>query len=67
MQTRAQITRVIRRILDAGLCVDRHTNEVNNTELAELAAGMLDSHAWLDDETHEIWELAVDLPQQWGY
>jgi len=42
-------------------CVDRSCNEVNYTLLAENTAHALDRDEWLDDETHWIWELAVDV------
>jgi hypothetical protein len=48
--------------------VDRSTNEVNATELAEAAAdefGQKDVGGWLDDETHWVWDLAADAAGQW--
>ena len=35
--------------------------EVNCTKLAEEAALVFDRLDWLDDETHWVWELAVDV------
>ena len=36
-------------------------NEVNCTGLAETAAHEADCDHWLDDETHWIWDLAVEV------
>ena len=38
---------------------DRQTGEVNNTALAEAAADALDHDEWLDDETHQVWDIAI--------
>jgi hypothetical protein len=35
--------------------------EVQCTQLAEYVAHDLNHSEWLDDETHWIWDLAVDL------
>ena len=35
--------------------------EVNCTRLAENAAWEFDHDEWLDDETHWVWDLAVDI------
>ncbi len=44
--------------------VDRKTGEVNTTQLAEDAASEFDeSDTWLDDETHWVWDLAVDVAE----
>lgn len=40
---------------------DRRTGEVNTTQLAENAAHEFDHDEWLDDETHWVWDLAVDV------
>ncbi len=39
---------------------DPVTGEVNFTELAENTAHALDHDEWLDEETHWIWDLAVE-------
>jgi hypothetical protein len=41
--------------------VDLDTAEVSPTELAEAVAAELDKWEWLDDETHPLWELAVEV------
>lgn len=38
---------------------DSRTGEINFTGLAESAAINLDHPEWLDDDTHEIWDLAI--------
>jgi len=43
---------------DCGLW-DEH-GDVNCTKLAEEAALHFDCLAWLDDDTHFVWDLAVD-------
>lgn len=35
--------------------------DVNCTRLAEEAALVFDHLEWLDDETHWVWDLAVDI------
>ncbi len=44
-----------------GDCVDHSCNEVNATQLAENTAHELDHDDWLDDSTHWIWDLSVDV------
>jgi hypothetical protein len=43
--------------------VDRRTGEVNTTQLAENAAHEFDHDEWLDEETHWVWDLAVDVAE----
>jgi hypothetical protein len=45
--------------------VDRRTGEVNLTSLAEACAHHFDAHHWLDDDTHEVWDLAIDVAEYW--
>lgn len=40
--------------------------EVNATQLAEAAAHEFDEAAWLDDETHWIWEEAAEIIYNFG-
>ena len=35
--------------------------ELNATGLAEAAAWAFDHDEWLDDETHEVWEIAAAM------
>lgn len=46
--------------------VDPRTGEVNCTGLAVDAAIGMDHPEWLDDDTHMVWELAVDMAGLWG-
>ena len=39
------------------------TGEVNSTLLAESAAEHFNHHEWLDDETHFVWEAAVEAAE----
>lgn len=43
---------------------DCRTGEVNATRLAELTAQALDIDAALDDETHPIWDVALDVAER---
>jgi len=40
-------------------------DEANPTGLAELIAHELDHDEWLDDETHWVWEVAMDVATKW--
>lgn len=43
---------------------DRKTGEINTTQLAEAAAGEFDKNGlgdWLDDETHWVWDVALEV------
>jgi hypothetical protein len=44
---------------------DPQTGEINSTHLAEACAHHFDADHWLDDETHEVWELAIDVANEW--
>ena len=40
--------------------------EVNSTLLAEDAAAQFDpSNTWLDDETHVIWDVALEVAEEY--
>ena len=41
-------------------------DEVNATTLAEIAAQELGHDEWLDDETHWIWDVAMDVAIKWN-
>lgn len=46
--------------------VDPKTGEVNTTELAESAAQQFDKNdlgGWLDDETHWVWDISVEVAE----
>lgn len=67
MTTRQQITRTMNTLIAQGVAYDRDcpdTNFVNLTELAEAAAHELDHDEWLDDETHEVWDLAIEVAEK---
>jgi hypothetical protein len=36
------------------------------TELAELAAHDLAHDEWLNDETHRVWDLAIEVSDNWA-
>lgn len=65
-QTRA-IKSCMRNALLSGECIDQSTGLANLTELAELAAHELDHDEWLDDELHEVWELAIEVADAMGF
>jgi hypothetical protein len=43
---------------------DRKTDEINCTGLAESCAFDLGHAEWLDDETHEVWDVAVTVAHE---
>jgi hypothetical protein len=43
--------------------IDRRTGEVCLTTLAEETAHDLGHSEWLDDETHPIWDLAIEVSE----
>lgn len=43
------------------LALPFNDSERNATHLAENAAQEFDADAWLDDETHWVWEFALDF------
>lgn len=65
--TTADIKRAMQELLDSGECIDRTTGLANLTELAEAAAHELDHDEWLDDETHEVWDLAIEVADAMGF
>ena len=50
----------------APTCVCLATGDVNTTSLAELAADKFNLDSALDDETHYIWELALEAERVYG-
>lgn len=44
--------------------VDSETCEINATQLAEDTAWALGHAEWLDDETHVVWDIAVEVSQR---
>jgi len=44
---------------------DMYTGEINATEMAEMTAYDLGHSEWLDDETHVVWDAALDVA--WAY
>jgi hypothetical protein len=59
MQGKAQIKAYMRTVV--GDYVDRDTNEVNTTGLAEAAAHEAGHSEWLDDDQHIVWDCAVEV------
>lgn len=45
---------------------ERETGEVIATPLAEDAAWTFGHNEWLDDETHWVWDLAVEVAEEFG-
>lgn len=39
-------------------------NEINCTKLAEDTAHALDHDEWLDDDTHDVWDCAVEISEE---
>lgn len=59
--SRANFAVIVRKARElAGEHVDHETGEVNTTALAEAVAYELEFDDWLDDETHPVWDIAVD-------
>ena len=48
-----------RQVLDGGFR-ETLTGEPEYTQLAEAAADEFDRHDWLDDETHPVWDWAIE-------
>ncbi len=63
MTTRTQIKSAMILSLNRGDCLDG--GEINHTMLAETAALDCDHPEWLDDETHVVWDLAIDVADGW--
>jgi hypothetical protein len=53
------VRRAMRLAIQLGQCIDRSTNEVNMTQLAENVAHDFGHDEWLDDENHFIWDEAA--------
>jgi hypothetical protein len=41
-------------------------DEANATQIAENVAHEMDHDEWLDDETHWIWDVAMDAATRWN-
>lgn len=50
-----------------GEFVDPRTGEVNLTRLAEECAFVLNHPDWLDDETHPVWDWAIEAAEEGGF
>ena len=50
----------MRRQVAGGGFREELTDEPQYTQLAEAAAEHFDRHPWLDDETHPIWDWAIE-------
>ena len=50
-----------------GVYVDASTDIGNTTLLAEECAAALCSFQWLDDETHAVWEIAIECMEAHGW
>jgi hypothetical protein len=46
--------------------IDPMTGESSATYLAEQTAEAFDKHEWLDDPDHWIWDMAVDVSDEFG-
>ena len=42
-------------------CREKMTGEISATQLAEDTAEYFDAFDWLDDHTHIVWDVAVDV------
>jgi hypothetical protein len=58
-----QVVRYMRQNVEDS--VDNQTGEVNATSLAEDAAHGLGQSDWLDDDTHPIFDIAVDVADEY--
>lgn len=66
--TNLSVRRTVRLAIQKGECIDRATNEVNITQLAENVAHDFNHDEWLDDETHFIWDEAANAAEYFkGY
>ena len=63
----AKIKQHMRNLLRDGECIDRDTGLADCTRLAETTAHDLGHHEWLDDECHEVWDIAVDTSNEMGF
>lgn len=59
--TKASIKRHMRTI--ARDHVDPDTDEMNCTALAESTAHHFGRDEWLDDDTHIVWDLAIEIAE----
>lgn len=67
MSTTTQIRNTMISLVDQGIALDLDApdnNFVNLTELAEAAAHELGHDEWLDDETHEVWDIAITVAEK---
>jgi len=63
-QEKKTVRRLMFAALNDGDCIDS-CGEVQCGELAESVAIEMDRAEWLDDECHEIWDIAVDVGLKW--
>ena len=47
--------------LEAESCRDQETGEISPTKLAEITSSKFSHDEWLDDETNQIWEIAIKV------
>lgn len=58
---KSKIKKTMKALLESGRCIDNTTGEVDYTALAETTAEELGHDEWLDDSDHEIWDLALEV------
>lgn len=53
-------------VANAADCVERSgpRRELNTTQLAENAAHAFDHDEWLDDGTHWVWDIALEVDRR---
>jgi hypothetical protein len=47
--------------LEAESCRDQETGEISPTKLAENTSSKFGREEWLNDETNQIWEIAIKV------
>lgn len=62
MSEKKRIAHVMRRLIED----DREAYFENSTGLAEDAAHEMGHDEWLDDEHHEVWEVANEIAEEEG-
>ncbi len=62
MSSKKAIAKVMRRLIEDG----REDYFENSTGLAEDAAHEMGHDEWLDDEHHEVWEVANEIAEEEG-
>lgn len=63
MSKKKQIAKVMRRLIDESIRGAYHDDSAG---LAEDAAHELGHDEWLDDEHHEVWEVANEIAEEEG-